>query len=231
MRLARTHNRLQTITMPLKTVASSAEHESAEWILHTRKTIATAYALGGLIEMPWDTFLPDAQRYFGKPENYADLTAFVRGMAPHLDGHAEAFASGSGVEDARWKGIATPLDLGDAAPHVLAVVRVMPGSAAAATAAAIHLVDWREEPQPFSITVRTERFFGDAPTTLRLLQPVAAYDRAAHDKAFDSRDYAPLVRSTPLAVATDGTVSLPAVTPWAVVVVEQRDAVLSNPRE
>jgi len=231
MRQARTHNRLQTITMPLKTVASSAEHESAEWILHTRKTIATAYALGGLIEMPWDTFLPDAQRYFGKPENYADLTAFVRGMAPHLDGHAEAFASGSGVEDARWKGIATPLDLGDAAPHVLAVVRVMPGSAAAATAAAIHLVDWREEPQPFSITVRTERFFGDAPTTLRLLQPVAAYDRAAHDKAFDSRDYAPLVRSTPLAVATDGTVSLPAVTPWAVVVVEQRDAVLSNPRE
>jgi hypothetical protein len=32
--------------------------------------------------MPWDTFLPDAQRYFGKPEHYADLTAFVRGIAP-----------------------------------------------------------------------------------------------------------------------------------------------------
>jgi hypothetical protein len=224
MRQARAHDRIQTITMPLKVVASPAEHESAEWILHTRKTIATAYALGGLIEMPWDTFLPDAQRYFGKPENYADLTAFVRGIAPHLDGHAEAFAAGSGVEDDRWKEIAPPLELGDAAPHVLAVVRAIPGSATTATAAAVHLVDWRDEPQPFSITLRTERFFGDAPTTLRLLQPVAAYERAAHDKAFDSRDYAPLVRSNLLPIAADGMVSLPAVTPWAVLVVEKRDA-------
>ena len=231
MRQARDNDRLQTITMPLKTVASPAEHESAEWILHTRKTIATAYALGGLIEMPWDTFLPDAQRYFGKPENYADLTAFVRGIAPHLDGHAEAFAAGSGVEDARWKGMAPPLDLGDAAPHVLAVVRAVPGSDAAATAAAIHLVDWRDEPQPFSITVRTGRFFGDAPTTQRLLQPVTAYDRAAHDKAFESRDYAPLVRSNLLPIAADGTVSLPAVTPWAVIVVEKRSPAGTRPGE
>lgn len=183
MRQARGHGRLQTITMPLKTEASPAEQESADWILLTRKTIATAYALGGLIEMPWDTFLPDAQRYFGKPEHYADLTAFVRGIAPHLDGHAEAFATGCAVEDARWKGMT----------------------------------------QPFSITVKMELFFGKEPATLRLLQPVAAYDRAAHDKAFDSRDYAPLVRSTPLAISADGSVALPALAPWGVVIVEKRD--------
>jgi hypothetical protein len=220
MRQARAHDRLQTVTMPLKTVASPAEQESADWILLTRQSIATAYALGGLIEMPWDTFLPDAQRYFGKPEHYADLTAFVRGIAPHLDGHAEAFATGCAVEDARWKGMTPPLALGDAAPHVLAVVRTLPGSPAAA--AAIHLVDWRDEPQPFSITVQTDLFFGKEPATLRLLQPVAAYDRAAHDKAFDSRDYSPLVRSMPLAISADGTVALPALAPWGVVIVEKQ---------
>jgi hypothetical protein len=222
MRQARAHDRLQTITMPLKVVASSAEQESADWIMLTRKTIATAYALGGLIEMPWDTFLPDAQRYFGRPHNYADLTAFVRGMAPHLDGHAEAFAAGAGVEDDRWKGVTPPLDLGDALPHVLVVVRALPG--AETTAAVMHLVDWRDEPQPFSITVRTGHFFPDTPPTMRLLQPVQIYDRAAHDKAFDSRDYAPLIRSTPLSLAADGTVTLPALAPWGVILVEKGSA-------
>ena len=170
---------------------------------------------------PPDTFLPDAQRYFGKPENYADLTAFVRGIAPHLDGQAEAFATGCGVEDGRWKGLTPPLDLGAAAPHVIAVVRAVPGTPAGA--AAIHLVDWRDDPQPFSITLRPSQFVGDSPVALRLVQPVAPYDRAAHDKAFDSRDYAPLVRSGPLALAADGTVALPALAPWGVVIVEKRD--------
>ena len=216
---ARTHGRLQTTTMPLKTVATPAEQESADWILHTRKTISTTYAIGSLIEMPWDTFLPDGQRYFGKPENYADLTAFVRQIAVHLDGHAEAFATGCGVQDKRWNLMTPPLDLGAAAPHILATVRAVPG--APETAALIHLVDWRDEPQPFSLTVRMSQFRGDSSVTLRLLQPYAPFDRAAHEKAFDTRDYAPLVRSSPLAIAADGTVALPALSPWGVIIVEK----------
>ena len=219
---ARNHGRLQTTTMPLKTVASPAEQESADWILHTRKTIATAYAIGALIEMPWDTFLPDAQRYFGKPENYADLTAFIRQIGVYLDGYSEAFATGCGVQDVRWKDSTLPLDLGSAAPHVLTTVRALFG--APTTAAVIHLVDWRDEPKPFPITVRTRYFFGDAPVTLRLLQPVASYDRAAHEKAFDSHDYAPLVRSTLLPVAEDGTVAIPVLAPWGVIIVERDNA-------
>lgn len=219
---ARAHGRLQTTTMPLKTVASPAEQESPDWILHTRKTIATSYAIGGLIEMPWDTFLPDAQRYFGKPQNYADLTAFVRGIAEHLDGHSEAFATGCGVQDGRWEDMTPPLDLGADAPHILATVRAVPG--APTTAPVIHVVDWRDEPQPFSITVRTSQFYGDSTVTLRLLQPVESYDPAAHEQAFDSRDYSPLVRSTPLAIAADGTVALPALAPWGVVIVEEGES-------
>lgn len=65
-------------------------------------------------------------------------------------------------------------------------------------------------------------FFGTEPATLRLLQPVAAYERAAHDKAFDSRDYTPLVRSTPLRISADGTVAVPALAPWGVVIVEKQ---------
>ena len=219
---ARDNRRLQTTTMPLKTVASPAEQESADWILHTRKTIATAYALGALIEMPWDTFLPDAQRYFGKPENYADLTAFVHQIGMHLDGHSEAYATGCGVQDLRWKDNTPPLDLGSAAPHVLTTVRALFG--APTSAAVIHLVDWRDKPEPFSITLRTGYFFGKAPVILRLFQPVAPYDRTAHERAFDSRDYSPLVRSTLLPIAADGTVTVPTLAPWGVIIVEKSNA-------
>lgn len=81
-----------------------------------------------------------------------------------------------------------------------------------------------DEPQPFSITVRTGHFFRDTSPTVRLLQPVQIYDRAAHDKAFDSRDYAPLIRSTPLSSAADGTVTLPALAPWGVILVKKGSA-------
>jgi hypothetical protein len=208
--------------MPLKTVASPAEQEAADWVLHTRKTLATTYAIGGLIEMPWDTFLPDAQRYFGKPQNYADLTAFVRRIAVHLDGHSEAFATGCGVQDGRWGDGTPPLDLGAAAPHVLATVRAVHG--APGTPAVVHLVDWRDDPQPFSITLRTQFFCGNDRMAVRLLQPAASYDPVAHAKAFASRDYAPLVRVTQLAILPDGTVSLPGLAPWGVIVVEKADA-------
>jgi hypothetical protein len=52
------------------------------------------YAVGGHIEAPWNTYLPtpDARRFFGKPEEYADLFAFVRGTARYLDSYEDAYA-------------------------------------------------------------------------------------------------------------------------------------------
>lgn len=217
MRKAASLGRTQTVTMPLR---REGEQESPEWVRHTRQTIATVYATGGHIEMPWDTYLPtpDAQRYFGKPENYADLTAFVRGMVPFLNGYAEAFAAGGDLVDERWLDALPPVTPVGAAGEVFAFARAVPGGADAPVA--VHLVDWREEPRPFGLSLRPQAFFGERPLRLRLFTPVLPHDRAPHEAAYRSGDYRGLVREVELARGYANTVEIPALSPWGILVVE-----------
>jgi hypothetical protein len=177
MQTALSHGRTQSVTMPLD---GSDEPESPGWIAVTRRTIATMYALGGHIEMPWDTYLPtpDARRYFGRPENYADLTAFIRGIAAHLDGHGEAYASGCGVVDDRWQQQPVTLPTADG---IFLTVRARPGDPEAPLV--MHIIDWRDEPAPVAITIDRPAFFGTAVLTARLLQPVRPVDEKAHAAA------------------------------------------------
>ena len=207
----------QSVTMPLR---RGGPQETEDWVRHTRQTIATVYALGGHIEMPWDTYLPtpDAQRYFGRPENYADLTALVRGLARFLDDYSGAYVAGCGVQDGNGRDEPQPLRLLDTARGVLASVRAVAEDPAAPLV--IHLIDWRDEPQPFSLSVRPQAFFGSAPLQFRLFTPVEPYDAAAHERAFRTGDYAPLVRQQELARGWESTLRLPALTPWGVLVVQ-----------
>jgi hypothetical protein len=216
MRKAAAFGRTQSVTMPLR---RKGEPESPDWVRHTRQTIATVYAAGGHIEMPWDTYLPtpDAQRYFGKPENYADLTAFVRGMAPFLNGYEDAFAGGAGIVDERWPAT-PPVTLLTDAPDVCAFARALPGAADAPVA--VHLVDWRDEPRPFRVSLRPQAFFGSRSLRLRLFTPVLPYDREAHDAAFRSGDYSHLLHEVQLASGYTNTVEIPALAPWGVLVVD-----------
>ena len=84
----------------------------------------------------------------------------------------------------------------------------------------VHLVDWRDEPQPFRLSLRPQAFFGGRPLRLRLWTPVLPYDREAHDRAFRTGNYADLVRETTLAAGYVSTVDVPALGPWGVLVVE-----------
>lgn len=222
MKQARSHGRTQSVTMPLE---PGGEQETPAWVRLTRRTIATMYALGGHIEMPWDTYLPtpDAQRYFGRPENYADLTAFVRGIADRLDGHVEVSAGGCGVQDDRWPG-QSPVSVAEG-DDVFVTVRTRPGEPSAPLV--IHLVDRRDEPRPIRLSLDRAACFGDRPVRLRLLTPVQPVDRTAHDRAFETKDYSSLVHEREIAPAgTTATavslagIDLPAAAPWAVVVVE-----------
>ncbi len=207
----------QSVTMPLR---RGGPRETDDWVRHTRQTIATVYALGGHIEMPWDTYLPtpDAERYFGRPENYADLTAQVRGLARFLDDYSGAFVTGCSVQDMDWPGDAPPLRLLDTEDGVLASVRAVADDLAAPLV--IHLIDWRDQPQPFSLSVRPQAFFGSAPLHFRLFTPVEPYEAAAHDRAFRTGDYQPLVRERELARGFESTLRVPALTPWGVLVVQ-----------
>ncbi len=216
MREAASHGKTQTVTMPLR----RESRETPDWIRHTRQTIATMYAVGGHIEMPWDTYLPtpDAQRYFGNPADYADLTAFVRGMAAWLNGYEDAFARGKGIEDERFPADAPPVVFANDAEELFAFVRAKPGQSAAPVV--IHLLDWREEPHPLRVSIRPDTFFGPGPVRFRLFTPVAPYDNAAHNRAFDTKDYHALVHEVEVGRGMANTVDLPALAPWGVLVVE-----------
>ena len=215
MQTARSHGRTQSVTMPLD---GSDEPESPGWVAVNRRTIATMYALGGHIEMPWDTYLPttDARRYFGRPENYADLTAFIRGIAAYLDGHSEAFAGGCSVIDERWRRQPVSLPIPDG---VFTTIRTRPGDAAAPLV--MHVVDWRDEAGPLEVTIDRSAFFGDAAMTVRLLQPVREIVPSVHAAAFDTGDYFNLFQTTVLPVDSVGHLKLPPLLPWGVIVFEK----------
>ena len=85
----------QVITMP-----KTADREHMDPLrLLTRETIAMAYACGTQCLVPWDVFMPgNGPRYFGTPEQYADLLGFVRATATYLDDHDYVEAGGFGFD-------------------------------------------------------------------------------------------------------------------------------------
>jgi hypothetical protein len=120
----------------------------------TRRVIAACYALGGHLIVPWDVYTGSQKpRYYGRPEDYAELYRFVREFAHCFDGYEEAAFVFEDRPDERYP-LAPPLLIG--IPQVMGVVRAKPQQAAAPVV--IHLVDWRDEPSPFAIRLHRRRF-------------------------------------------------------------------------
>jgi hypothetical protein len=113
----------------------------------TRCAIATSYACGGHMIVPWDVYTgPNSPRYFGTAEQYADLYRFVRQWAGLFDGYEElaAWIPGEPGPGEGWFSLRN-------APDVLGVVRVRPKDPAGGVV--IHLVDWRQKPEQFRLEV------------------------------------------------------------------------------
>ena len=185
---------------------------------HNRRFIASAYALGANVIVPWDVFTGfTSPRFFGTPEQFSDLFGFIRANATLLDGYEDAGVFGAGLRDARFSEHEPPLQV-YAASDVLAVVRAKPGQADAPVV--IHLVGARNnQTGPMRVTFDPRRFFGGRSLKLRFLAP-APYDAAAHEKAEASRDFAPLTTATELPGGRVSVVQLPGVDPWGILVVE-----------
>jgi len=221
--------------------------EEAEKRLLLRRVYATAYACGMLAKVPWDVYdqSPDGQaRYFVQPEDFADLTAFVR--AGDWSGYRETAAVGARLPEAAGQ-----------APHIVrgsgGVYAFVREHADGAKPLLVHLVEWglpREEamgsrfyttpsgkkirlyppvynmkrtaPEPFEVVFPRERFGGELPR-FRLALP-AAYDARAHGRAWESGSYGKLVRSIELEPAVrKGAVRLkiPALEPWGILIIER----------
>jgi hypothetical protein len=227
LKKAETLGRLQIVTMPKKGGHISYPDPDG-WERHTRQTIAMTYAVGGICMVPWDVYMPDTfddnrqrsatARYFGTAEQYADLFGFIRASTPYMEGYEDAAAIGPGILETRW-GLQQPV-LIDGGPELYALVRARPGQPAAPVA--IHLVDWRREPEATTITLRDGAFFPGRRPQVALLTP-AAFSAETHRMAERLKDYAPLSVRTPLDVVVGkgtSTVRVPPLSPWGILVVE-----------
>lgn len=207
--------RCQVITMPKK---SNREGLDA-WHRLTRQTIAVTYACGGQCMVPWDVYMPgDAPRYFGTPEQYADLYGFIRACSQYLDGCEYAGAFGAGIECKLYGGD-PPVRLPEGS-EVFAVVRAAPGQSNGPVV--VHLVDWSDEPRPFRISLNPMAFFGNRALKTKLLVPTS-YDEAVHEKADQTRSYEALAKTIATESGYATTVSVPALKPWGILVIEPDD--------
>ena len=208
---ARTHAKVQVVTMPKK----GDRKDLAGWQRRTRQTIAMTYALGGLCMVPWDVYMPhDAPRYFGTAKQYADLYGFVRGAARWLDGYEHAGTVGKGVTCDRYgqTGAAVTFPTGASA---FAVLRAKPGQPDAPVV--VHVVDWSDRPAPITLRLDVRRLIGGE-GAVRLLTP-AEFDAARHARAEATGDFAPLVREQAVRIRADGTIALPQLAPWSMLIV------------
>lgn len=209
----------QILTMPLE---QSAEM-TPQWLRTIRNVIATTYATGMHMEAPWDTYLPTAkqhERYFGEPNDFADLYAMARASSALLDGYETAAATGASIQDDRWSPADQPVTVLSRSPHVAAFARSKPGDPDAPIA--VHLVDWSNANKSFQISLRPELLFNGHPFRAFLITP-KPYDQAEHDRAFDTKDYSRLINRTPLAEGRMATLDIPALSPWGIVSLEPMD--------
>ena len=214
MREATRRGRLQVVTMPKKSNYDDPE----EWLHRTRCTIAMAYACGGHCMVPWDVYMPrNAPRYFGTPEQYADLFGFIRASARLLDGYEHAGAFGKGIRSKLYDN-EPPIRL-RAHAEVYAIVRARPGQPNAPVV--IHLVDWAREPKPFAVELNAARLFGSRALKLRLLAP-PPYDSAAHRQAEQAKSCDKLSTATVVTLGDAATVQIPALRPWGLLAVERK---------
>ncbi len=184
-------------------------------LARTRAAIGLAYACGTQIIVPWDVYIATgAPRYFGKPEEYADLYGFARAAARYLDGYEDAAVLLPQAADARYERL--PIAVRGGSNELSLFVRAMPGQADAPVV--IHCVDSSERPQPFHLDIDPARFFGDRPVTIDFVSP-APYERAAHQKAEQTKEFGPLAVTQRLAAGYVTGCDVPAVGPWGLVVI------------
>lgn len=155
-----------------------------------RRVIAQAYSLGGLCKVPWDLFLQTTDgrgRYFGAPEDYADLYGFVRGIAPYLEGFEEAAAYGKEIPDRhRWKN--HPLKV-EGSDDVYAYLRVRPRDPQSPVV--IHVVNWGDSENHADILINKSAInWAPENSIVRILQPKeyqASLHRLAEKQQYNLR--------------------------------------------
>jgi hypothetical protein len=145
-----------------------------------RRTIATAYSTGSIAGVPWDTYEQTASgtdRYFGTPEQYADLYGFVRGIASYLDKYEDVCATGKNIAEQKLDGKTL---VGVLPEKVYAFTRAIPNDSKAAIV--MHLVNWNDSAKVFTLELNKQLIAGNKKLKMKILTP-AEYSLEKHAKA------------------------------------------------
>lgn len=188
-------------------------------VSNNRRGLATFYAIGATMLMPWDVYLNNSERYFGLAADYADLSGFIRANTIYLDGYEDAAAVGPGIQETRY-GPVSPIVIESGSSELFAFARARPGHSNAPVV--IHLVEWNIQGKPFTLRLRTVNFFGSQAIKVGLRVP-APYDVKLHKAAQTKRDFTNLAVETPLQTTREGdytVVQIPALRPWGMLIIQ-----------
>ena len=198
--------------------------------LANQYAIATTYAMGAHLLVPWDVWIPNSPRVYGKPQEYAHFYGFVRAMPEYLDGYGEAFATGY---DLPKPGSDLVTIDGEKA---IALVRAKPGDAKAPVV--IHVVDYTYRPYAGRRLTVSKSALGFGDKIKATLYTPVPYNKALHEKvnkaaealrgdamrgAAQAKAFEPLRKAQPLEIKdTNGTIviTLPKFGIWGIVVIE-----------
>ncbi|MDA1120912.1 MAG: hypothetical protein O2887_10565 [Bacteroidetes bacterium] len=175
---ARNLGKIQVYSAP-KVLGNEVIPEEVRYITIRRAT-AACYATGGIMSVPWDVYeqTPSgSDRYFGTPQQYADLFGFVRGIAPYLEKYEEVGAAGRNIAEQKFDGKSL---FGRLPDGVFAFARAIPNDKHAPVV--IHVVNWNNAAAGFTLELDKKLLFGGNPVKCSLLTPVA-YSENNHKKA------------------------------------------------
>ena len=175
---ARNLGKIQVYSAP-KVLGNEIIPESLRYITIRRAT-ATCYATGGIMSVPWDVYeqTPSgSDRYFGTPEQYADLFGFVRGIAPYLEKYEEVCAAGRNIAEQKLDGTSL---FGKLPDGVFTFARAIPNDKNAPVI--IHVVNWNDDAATLGLELDKKLLFGGKQVKCTLLIP-AAYSETQHKKA------------------------------------------------
>jgi hypothetical protein len=176
------------------------------FVADLRLNIATAYAMGLVPLVPWDMYMHDAPRYFGSFDEFGDLYHFVSRNRLHFDRHELVSTHGVDTRHQLYQWLPNrelyfPANR-TVAPvwinqnNVFATVRRNPDR----QGAIIHLIDWNTNRSAFAVHLNPLALVGSPSASLTLLTPDG--------------------NSQTWQTYNGGTISVPQLNPWGILVVE-----------
>ena len=200
-----------------------ADTPPAGYVDDVRRSIATTYAMGGIMQVPWDVFQSGTKtRYFGEPKDFADLYGFIRAIPGYFDGYEEVFTRGGGIPTSGFGFKDSPFWLSGNTSGVVASLRARPGNTSRPLM--LHIVDW-DTPQSFKLILDPNQLFNGGNFACHLFTPTA-YNSGTHSTALSTGNLRPLrkVQFLSRKRRSDGRweVTVPAVSPWGIIRIEKR---------